>query len=284
MTKTKDFVPGLTISPVLGLTKEKEDKNEVAPHKHRFGCYSYNYQTEILDEKEGWIYEKKRGNKKGKRLRKYFEKLGRSYGDDKSPCFWKPKLDDLAYCEEKRWKALQYQQNQYKKITGAFDLVLNNTPFCCIRIVERYPGFAWIEFPHNENYLVERRGVSWDWWESSYRNKKKLDKPDSPLKQDVGDAWFYYEERSREIRRRVSYFEQLFHMSLEKKYADAFYRSRNGGDDTKLKLVINGREYLIGIVDGRSFGVIAYPENVITQVVEKLNSNPSPTALQSQNE
>lgn len=273
MTKTKDFVPGLTISPVLGLTKEKEDKNEVAPHKHRFGCYSYNYQTEILDKKEGWIYEKKRGNKKGKRLRKYFETLGRSY-DDKSPCFWKPKLDDLAYCEEKRWKALQYQQNQYKKIIGAFDLVNKNRPFSCIRITKQYPGFAWIEFP---KYGDDDRGVSWYWWESNSNRQR------SPLKQDVGDAWFHYEDRSREIRRRVNYFEQLFHMSLEKKYADAFYKARNGGSNAKLKLVINGREYLVGFPDGRSFGVIAYPEETITQVVERLNSNSPPTALSLQN-
>ena len=265
-TKEKPFVEGLTIASLLGLTKEKEAK-EVERKGSRYGWSQYDYRTEILDEKEGYVYEKKRGNKKGKRLRKFFEALGRGYSDERA-CFWRPKLDDLAYCEAKRWKAQQYKQNQYKKIIGAFDLVLKNTPFSCIRITKNYPGFAWVEFPH---YDHEPRGVSWDWWESNYRNKNKTDKPPSPLKQDVGDAWFYYEDRSRELRQRVSYFELLFHMALEKRYSQAVYMMRNSGSQSVLKLVINGREYIVGCPDGRSFGVIAYPENIINQVIEPGN-------------
>jgi len=275
MSKTKDhrpcqdkpFVEGLTLGPVLGLTKAKKDKVEYTAPRNMI----WDYRTEVLDQEEGYIYEQKRGGKKGKRLRKFFERLGRGYSDD-AITFWRPKLDDLAYCEAKRWKAREYEQNQYKKIIGAFDLVLDNTPFCCIRITEQYPGFAWIEFPHNNGYPHpypgERRGVSWDWWESSYRNKKKLDKPESPLKQDVGDAWFNYEQRSREIRNRVGYFELLFQMALEKKYSDLVYKMRNSGSMSMLKLLINGREYIVGCPEGRSFGVVAYPENLITQVIE----------------
>lgn len=261
--KDKPFVEGITLGPMLGLSKEEEGKeDDVAPNIYP------NFYTEILDQEEGWIYERKMNGKKGKRLRKFFERLGRGYSDE-GITFWRPKLDDIAYCEAKRWKAKLYATSQYKKVIGAFDLVLNNTPFSCIRITEQYPGFAWVEFPHNNSGPYDR-GVSWDWWESSYRNKNKSkDRPESPLKQDVGDAWFNYEDRSREIRQRVGYFELLFHQAIEKKYSQGFYRERHG--NTKIKLVINGREYLIGMAEGRSFGVIAYPEDTITQVIEPLS-------------
>lgn len=249
-------------SPVANLIKEA--KEQAAPTRQRF----YDYHTEILDIEEGWVYEKKRGNKRGKKLRKYFERLGRGWGED-GITFWKPKLNDIPGCEASRWHARQYYANQMKKIISAFDLVLENVPFCCIRNTKDWPGFAWIEFPKYEYGGEQDRGVSWDWWEHKRdrgRNGGPLpDRPESPLKQDVGDAWFAYEDRSRQLRERLGYFETLFHMAIEKEYAQAFYRSRHSS--TMLNLVINGRNYLIGIKDGRSFDVIAYPENVITKVL-----------------
>lgn len=142
-------------------------------------------------------------------------------------------------------------------------------PFCCIRTTKEWPGFAWIEFPKHK-YHGEDEGISWDWWDHSSDRRRRngepaLDRPASPLKQDVGDAWFAYEERSQELRTRYGYFELLFDMAIQKKYAQEFYRDRYA---THMKnLVINGRNYLIGAKDGRQFGIIAYPENVITEVL-----------------
>ena len=265
MAKTKDFVEGLSIGNLL-TTEKKPEKTadsieEILNDRKRPGWY--DYRKEILDTETGYVYEKKRGNKKGKILRKFFERLHQGYSRDEGITFWKPKIFDLAYCEEKRWNAIEYQRHQYAKIIGAFDLVVKNVPFSCIKITDQYPGFKWVEFP---KYESQNPGVSYDWWEHSYRNKLKSDKPNSPLKPDVGDAWFYYEERSKVIRERTSHFERLFQLALEYRYASAFYRA---GDytTTKLNLVINGRNYLIGRPDNRSFGVIAYPEETITQII-----------------
>jgi hypothetical protein len=220
---------------------------------------------------EGWIYAfNPRTQKRGKKLRKFYELLNRgSYDFDEGIRFWKPKINDVVTAEAKRWKALQYRSKQYAKISPAFDLVLKNTPFSCIRITKEYPGFAWVEFPHNNSGPYER-GVSWNWWDRSSTNKNKTEKPESPLKQDVGDAWFYYEDRSREIRTRSTYFETVFSKSIQKNYGDLFY-----GDHynrlKKLKLIINGREYLIGNGERDGFGVLVYPEDFTTEVVEKPN-------------
>jgi len=266
MTKPKPdkpFVEGLSIA---GLLADKEPKTEAKAPARRPGWY--DYQTEILDSEEGWIYEKLRRNKKGKKLRKVFESLHGGW-DREGITFWKPKLNDLAFCEAKRWMAVQYQKNQYPKITGVFEDALKNTPFCCIRMTKEAPGFAWIVFPHYEGH---DRGVSWEWWESNHKRRNKeehLERPNCQLRQDIGDAWFAYEERSRQIRERVGLFEQLFHKALEKRYSDDYYRN-NRYNQYKKKLVINGREYLIGETNGRSFGVIAYPENIITEIVEPL--------------
>ena len=136
MTKPKPdkpFVEGLSIA---GLLADKEPKTEAKAPARRPGWY--DYQTEILDSEEGWIYEKLRRNKKGKKLRKVFESLHGGW-DREGITFWKPKLNDLAFCEAKRWMAVQYQKNQYPKITGVFEDALKNTPFCCIRMTKEAP-------------------------------------------------------------------------------------------------------------------------------------------------
>jgi len=264
MTKPKPdkpFVEGLSIA---GLLKEPEPEKIEKVLSRRPGWY--NYDTEMLDE-DGWIYEKLRKNKKGKKLRKSLQHLHRGYNGEGSISFWKPKINDLAFCEAKRWKAIQYQDSQLSKIEGVFQQVLDNTPFCCIRLTDQAPGFGWVVFPH---YGHHDRGVSWEWWESNYQRRNKeqnLERPNCQLRQDIGDAWFHYEERSRQIRQRVGYFEQLFYMSLEKRYSYEFYRDRDRYHFKK-KLIINGREYLIGETNGRNFGVIAYPETTIVEVVE----------------
>lgn len=232
---------------------------------------SVNWKNEYLDTDEGYVYELKRGGKKGKRLRKFFERLDRGGYGDEGITFWKPKIYDLAAAEAKRWKARQYYYSQMKLITPAFDLVLKNTPFSCIRLTNQFPGFAWVTFPHHEARHGESRGVSWDWWDHSYRNKNKSESPDKdefPLKQDVGDAWFAYEDRSKVLRTRLGYFERVFDMALNYRYADMFYADRYG--QLIMNLVINGRSYIIGKTrDGNgAFGVIAYPESLITKEVE----------------
>lgn len=250
-------------SPVADLLGVDSKAKEWARwQKDRF----YDLDTEILDMQEGWIYERKRRNQKGKKIRKWFEQLRFGYNDERIS-FWKPKINDLVACEARRWKAIQYRNNQMKKVESAFDLVVENTPFCCIRKTEEWPGFAWVEFPHYNDNGYGTRGVSWNWWEiQKTRNVNvELDRPNCPLKQDVGDAFFNYEDRSSIIRKRVGIIEQVFQMSLEKKYAQQFYEARYSR--TLLNLVINGRNYLIGMIEGQRFGVIAYHEDVITQVL-----------------
>lgn len=255
-------------SPLAGSDLIKKEEKRPKTLWDELADLGYSPSEIILDQEEGWIFERKRGGKKGNKIRKLYERLDRGWGDD-GITFWRPRLKDIVACEAKRWKAKQYYANQIKKVMPAFDLVLENVPFCCIRKTKDWPGFAWIEFPKNEAYPGESRGVSWDWWDTnSWRNKgkPKLERPDSPLKQEVGDAWFQYETRSRQLRERLGFFETLFHRAISEKYAQAFYRERYSR--TMINLVINGRNYLIGMKDGREFGVIAYPEEVITQVLK----------------
>lgn len=257
MKTNKPFVEGLSLTELLS----PQTETNVPIRK------TFDFDTEILDREEGWVYEKLSENKKGKQLRKYYEEIYR--GQDNGMTFWRPKIKDLAYCESKRWVAVQYQKRQYEKIVSAFQQVLDNTPFCCIRFTQEPPGYAWVIFPH-DNFRGRDRGVSWNWWETSYEKKMNPEKPDRPdcqLRQDVGDAWFAYEDRSRQIRERKSYFEQLFKMALERRYADDFYHNTRY-DNTIKKLVINGREYIIGSIERRKFGVIAYPEDIVTEIVQ----------------
>jgi hypothetical protein len=275
MTKPKPdkpFVEGLSIAWLL---KEPEQPNleKTAKELSRTPGW-YDHTKEILDDEDGWIYQKLRNNKKGKKLRKFLQQLHGGYSGEDNISFWKPKINDLAFCEAKRWMAVQYQKKQFPKITGVIEDVLKNTPFCCIRLIDASPGFEWVVFPHHK---VHDRGVSWEWWESNHRRRNKeehLERPNCQLRQDIGDAWFNYEDRSRLIRQRVGYFEQLFHMALEKRYSNEFYREGRYGlmPQAKKKLIINGRDYLIGETNGRTFGVIAYPESTITEIVE-----PGPT-------
>lgn len=252
----------------------------------------YNQDTEILDLYEGWVYERlkepdpkyailnnlvktgvfsqeylqeysqqyKEVENRGRKLRRIKESL--SNYQDEPWLYWRTKIFDLAYCEQSRWHAVQYADKQYAKINGVFDLVANNTPFSCVKIVSDYPGYKWIEFPKNRD-----RGVSYDWWEHSWRNKQKTDTPDAPLKQEVGDAWFNYQDRCKTIRRITSPLHRLFEKALELRYSEEFYRYKNNYKEFKKKLVINGREYIIGQTE-KGFGVIVYPENLITEIIE----------------
>lgn len=242
-----------------------EEKPEEKPkERNRW----FNEKTEILDMDGGWIYERLKRGRRGKKIRKFLVSLYGYSGRDNGIYYWKPRLDDLAACERSRWNAVQYAENQFAKITGAFDLVLKNTPFCCVKSCKEWPGFSWVVFPHYDQY---ERGVSWSHWrpEDEIRRNPRAtpsDRPPYPLKQDVGDAWFNYEARSRQIRERWGYFDHLFQMSIEKKYSDIFYRDRYSR--TKINLVINGRNYLIGKDDRGQFGIIAKPEETQIVVVE----------------
>jgi len=259
--KIKPFVEGLNISALLSPeTEEKtEAKKKVRPE------WQYDFENEILDAQEGWIYSKRKNNRKGNKLRKFYERLYGGRGRDEGITFWKPKINDLAYCEAKRWMAVQHHHKQHTKIIGAFKEVTDNAPFCCIRNTEEAPGFAWIVFHKSDRHDP---GVSWEWWELSYEKKnKQLERPDCKLRQDIGDAWFAYEERSQQLRERAAHFQKLFMLALEKRYQDEFYRTNRYGS-VKRKLIINGREYLIGAVDGRTFGVIVYPEETTVEIVE----------------
>lgn len=258
-------------SPIANLLKPEEKKQDEKPRNPNL---QWDYDTEIVDMDEGWIYELlprngKRSERKGKKLRKFCQKLYRgAYRDEDVPSFWKPRLKDIAACEAKRWKAHLYYNNQIKKVTSAFDLVLKNVPFCCLRKKHynpgkenEWPGFSWVEFPKSNS---SDPGVSWSWW-AQQRNGSNLEHPDCPVKQDVGDAWFDYEIRSQQLRTRKSYFESLFFQSIEQRYSSEFYSARYV--PYMRNLVINGRNYLIGLQDGRKFGIIAYPENIITTVI-----------------
>ncbi len=217
-----------------------------------------DWDKEIPDMEEGWVYAR-RGNKKGKRLRKFLQPMAGYYRDD-SPLIWMPRVNDLVTAEAKRWKALEYRVREITPLLKVFELVRDNAPFCCVHITDHWPECTWVKFPRtSDGSYGNSIGVSWDW-------VKGKEKPNLPQKQDIGDAWFAYESRSSEVRRRVGLFESLFQMALEKRYADEFYRHR---DRTFLRnLVINGRTYLVGRKEGGGFGVIAYPEDIITEVVK----------------
>lgn len=247
MKNQVNFVEGLSLAELFPSDEKSDGK----------GKDWYNWYTEIVNHDEGWVYERLNyEGKKGKKLRKYYEKIYRN--TDKSITFWKPKINDLATCESKRWMAIQYLNNQIDKIAKVFPLVLDNTPFCYLKLNKEHLKYDWIIFPHYGN----SSGVSWDWWEySKYNNGQE--RPDFPLKQNIGDAWFDYESRSKEVRKRSSYFEQVFNMSLKEHYENAFYKSEIR---RKSLLVINGRNYLIGDTNS-GFGVIAYPEELDVEII-----------------
>jgi len=183
--------------------------------------------------------------------------------------YWKSKLKDIHACEASRWHAVEYFNNQTKKNVPVFDLVVKNSPFCCIRKVKDWPGFAWVKF--RKSYDNDP-GVSWNYWTPKTpdpfvgvdQEANRATPDDVPLKQDVGDAWFEFEERRRQLHDRLEYFENLFFKALQDKYFKLFQGNRL--KSKMLNLVINGRNYLIGLTHG-AFNVIAYPENVITKVL-----------------
>lgn len=192
-------------SPLVGsdILKREEKPERRKSLWDKLSDMGYKSHSIIIDQEEGWIYERKRNNQKGDKICKLYERLDKGWGDDGIQ-FWRPKLKDIVTCEAKRWKARLHYFKQMKLITPAFDLVLDNVPFCCIRKTDKWPGHAWIEFPKHEAYPGESPGVSWEWWD------KKGERPENPLKQDIGDAWFDYEVRSRELRKRLELFESNF--------------------------------------------------------------------------
>jgi hypothetical protein len=116
-------------------------------------------------------------------------------------------------------------------------------------------NYNWIVFPENS-----RGGVSYDWFEGK--------RPRYPLKQDIGDQWFYYQKRSRTIGKRTLIFHKLFNLALETKYEKLFYENEDFRiGKQKHKIVINGRDYIIGLNRNNEFSVIVYPENVVTEIL-----------------
>lgn len=257
MNKNKDKQE-FDFGKILDVKTKEEEKREKKEKSRYNPNLSVDYWNEIIDDEEGWVYSKLPNGERGERLRKRLTSLG--YSEQKEFAYWKPKLKNLAFCEAKRWKALQYLNKEYKKVSVVFDEVLKGLPFCAIRKSDEWPGYTWVEFPKHRG----SEGVSWSYWREDER-KGKGERPDLPLNQELADKWFYYEERSYEIRKRYSWFERVFQMSISQKYQDAYYKNRYYGFVTKTNLVINGRNYLVGFKDGdREFGIICNPENMVT--------------------
>ena len=254
--KDKPFDKGFSLEEVL----DPQDRDQNGDEDSLLDRLPYDYHTEILDTQTHWIYEKLKNGKIGKKKRKFYSSLFGASGIK----FWQPKIKDLLTCEAKRWKAKQYQKKQYDKIVGVFDITLKSTPFKCIKLTKEYPGFGWVEFPRNTG------GISWNWVNGGRHPHQ--DDSKFPLKQDIGDLWFHYEQRSRIIQQRAGYFHTLFQKALEDKFANYFYRNHRLTDQ-KAKLVLNGREYIIGFENGRQFGVVAYPEDTITFVLTPENQH-----------
>lgn len=214
--------------------------------------FDYNFET--IDE--GWIYELLPDGTKGKKLRKFLERF--RFGP-KGMRFWKPRINDLKKCETQRWKAVQYKNKQLNKIIDVFQKILDNRPFCCVRIDKNSPNYSWVVFKK----LKGSTGISWEYWKPT----PEAEKPDCELRQDIGDEWFNYETRSQLIGKRVYYFQNLFMMAIALKYEDALYNDEfyKWGQKQK-KIVINDREYIIGMKGGQ-FDVLVFPEDVDTEVI-----------------
>lgn len=245
-----DFSPGISISEIL--------EQENTPPKHQ-KTRPFQPLPEIWDTEEGWVYERLKNGKRGRKIRKLFTRL-RNY----EISYWPPKIKDILYCEAKRWKAVQVLHNRRSKYNKIFSQVYKNAPFTCFK--QQEDNYKWVVFPkHNDRTFGP--SVSWEWWQNE-------EPPEMELKQDIGDAWFQYEKESRLTYQRVGYFEQLFSLAIETKYADMFY---SGGkyaySNTVVKLLINEREYLIGHKDRERFGIICYPENIITIKEENDSQN-----------
>ena len=239
----------------------------VKEEKKRNNYWDWNPKTEIIDIDEGLVYQKKRGNKKGKVLRKWCEVFG-SYRDEVQIRFWRPRLKNLAACEASRWHAIQYSNNQRAKYNGFFESVLKEAPFRCIIMTPKWPGFEWYYFDKHKIYGYRDNTESLSTGYIRHRDSDQDKYMAFPIKQDVGDAYFAYEKRFNTIRKRTGYFEHLFTTALCERYSHEFYSNsiyRSGY--IIRKLLINNREYLIGDKDRERFGVIAYPENVVTEVV-----------------
>lgn len=277
MSRNKDEKPERILGNFLGESPVKDlfEEEKPEPVRERTRLDGPNWRTETYDPETGWIYELKGRSGRGKKLRKFYENLGRSYRD-KGFAYWKPKIYDLVACEAKRFRARQYYEREMAKVTPAFDLVLKNVPFKSMRIVESegdWTKMSWVEFPkYNDR---ERQGVSWNWVDDKEIKSPKFEK--LKVCQEVGDAWFNYEERSQEIRERVGRFEQVFDMAL--KHWAHQYNPRMGDPyyvnaTAVMNLIINGRNYLVGQMSrqygyGYGVGIICPPENLITIDINK---------------
>ena len=233
--------------------------------------FAINYDTELVDFEEGLVYEKKRwgrGYKRIKVLRKFVESLDTHDYNREGIRFWKPRLKNLVECEARRWKALQYQIKQMQEFHGRFEATVNACPFRCIRVVDRWPGFEWYSFEKHDFYGYH--GDSHSLCEHRIEERDARKSMKYPIKQDMGDAYYAYRERSELIRKRYNYFHLLFFRSLQERYAGLYYKKRSLGQHV-LKLKINGKDYIVGSTGrdsyGGDFGVIAYPEETVEEVV-----------------
>ncbi len=189
---------------------------------------------------DGWVYVN------DKPVRKWYINL-----DGPKIRFWHPKLDDLAYCEEKRWKAVQIRKKEFANIWndiheqvkrfGDFICHYNNRPVAVRRYINDY-------------------GISVIGWGS-------VDDDDLPVNQELGDTYFAIEERVRQVNERKRWFGLAFMRALEKHW----YNSNPDPMIRNFHYVINGRDYWFTESPNRfpmnRIEIISYPEDVVTTVI-----------------
>lgn len=186
---------------------------------------------------DGYVY------RDGEKVRRWFSTL------DRNIRVWHPKLDDLTKLEATRWKVRSYVKNEFDKIKPKYDKVAEADSFYChYDNGPRANGFIKFE---------KDKGVSWSW--ISDRNPVG----DLPLRQDLGDLWFSWERRAKDLRSREWKTRLAFLKGVENKFYKRFLEDK---ELEVLHAIINGRSYWIRHQTRYDIyvDVFAYPENITT--------------------
>lgn len=199
---------------------------------------------------DGWIYSD------GVRTKKWFSMLD---GGSRDVRVWEPKLRNLALCERSRWKANKYSKKFYDKAWPfIFETMKQVSPFCCYAD-NTYMSKGWIIIDASD------RGVGWEWSQDEKGNSCLDKQPQNvPLNQEIGNLWFEYELRSKEVGFRSWIFEKAFRRALDFKFGSTF---ANNHELRAIHAIINGRDYWLRSPENRyseyRVDIISYPEKTL---------------------
>jgi hypothetical protein len=243
-----------------GITKVDGATFQVPTDRTALSVIGCNYiQDGDNFRSDGWVY-----GPDGKRRRKWFVRFMNSCSSQHNALIWKPKLENVALLEKKRWQFYQ----KAKRITEPMWVEMQT------RIKEAGKFYGYVKFKNHESegYVVFNQygvsdGISWSW----VNEGEEI----SPVNQQLTDDWFRYEELKDKYWGRYRLFHEAFLCAVDRKYGYNWAKRHNHPyKDIKLHLEINGRHYWFKRSEREYsehfLSVIALPEDTfnLTEKVE----------------